>query len=897
MPAFIHECLGRLKSLFRKRRMDREMAEELEFHQALLRDKLLRQGIPQSQVNSTVRRTFGNPNRWHERLRELWQFRTIENLLRDITFSIRLLRKSPGFTAIALLTITLGVGANTAVFSLIDSLLLRPLPVSQSDRLVVLGMDQGRPTTGYSFPEPFFRALEKRHDLFDPAFSFFFTELQVRGRSSNEKIPGALVSGGYFTALRTAPLAGRYITPQDDVTGGSPNGLAVVISEGFWQRWFNRSPTAIGSKLEIAHTTFVIVGIMPKQLIGADPTTHPELFLPLSSESIINAPESLTKAGHHAWWMNVMARLKDGVTLDQVNAALAPASPPILHETVPDAGWITRAEKDHFHFTAEPGATGFTYMRFGFRKPLVALFSMCGGILLLACLNLASLLTARGTARERELATRLAMGATRRRLVQQLLVESLLIAVFGTAIGFAIAPVASQSLAVMLLAGNTRPGTFLDTSLDLRVLGFAALVAIVSTMLVGLLPALHATSGNLNEHIKDGQHASTSRRRQILQPIMLASEVGLALILVIGAALLASSLFRLFTSGAGFNPKGVVNISFDTDKQALEGDALLGLYRQLGEGLAHQPGVKTVAFARVVPLTHYTWDEEYSLPGAAKHVLYFNAVGPSYFEAMGIPLLSGRDFQWTDVKSSELKIILNQAAAKLLFENENAVGRHIAGPKKTDLEIIAVVGNAKYEDMRTTAPAAGYLPITQVSDRKPSYNAVVKLDGPAAPIADAARSLAARIAPEIPVPVMTSMQGVIDDSLSTERVMALLSVFFALCALLVTGVGLYGTLAYATARRTSEIGIRMALGAKRSGVVALVLRHNATIAGFGMAAGLVTAILATKALASFLYETSPRDPWILIGSVVALTSIASVASLLPALRAARIEPITAIRYE
>jgi hypothetical protein len=301
-------------------------------------------------------------------------------------------------------------------------------------------------------------------------------------------------------------------------------------------------------------------------------------------------------------------------------------------------------------------------MRFGFRKPLVALFSMCGGILLLACLNLASLLTARGAARERELATRLAMGATRRRLVQQLLVESLLIAVFGTAIGLAIAPVASQSLAVMLLAGNTRPGTFLDTSLDLRVLGFAALVAIVSTMLVGLLPALHATSGNLSEHIKDGQHASTGRRRLILQPIMLASEVGLALILVIGAALLASSLFRLFTSGAGFNPKDVVNISFDTDKQALEGDALLGLYRQLGEGLAHQPGVKTVAFARIVPLTHYVWDEEYSRPGAAAHDLYLNAVGPSYFEAMGIPLFFGRDFQWTDVKSSGLKIILNQAA-------------------------------------------------------------------------------------------------------------------------------------------------------------------------------------------------------------------------------------------
>jgi len=608
----------------------------------------------------------------------------------------------------------------------------------------------------------------------------------------------------------------------------------------------------------------------------------------------------MTKAGYHTWWMSVMARLKDAVTLDQVNAALTPASLPILHETVPDAGWITRAQKDHFHFTAEPGATGFTDIRLGFRKPLVALFSMCGGILLLACLNLASLLTARGAARERELATRLAMGATRRRLVQQLLVESLLIAVFGTAVGLAIAPVASQTVAVMLLAGDTRPGTFIDTSLDLRVLGFAALVAIVSTMLVGLLPALHATSGNLNEHIKDGQHASTSRRRQILQPIMLASEVGLALILVIGAALLASSLFRLFTSSAGLNPQGVVNISFDTDKQALEGDALMGLYRQLGEGLKRQPGVQFVSFARIIPFTHTIWDEDHSRPGGVAHDLYVNAIAPDYFNAMSIPLLNGRDFQWTDTRTSGFKVIINHAAAQLLFGNQNPIGQHLLrgeGKNKVDLEVVGVAGDAKYENLRDAAPPTAYVPIQQGEEKKPSYIAIIKTTGPAAPLADAARTLAAKIAPEIPVPVMTSMQGVIDDSLSTERVMALLSVFFALCALLVTGIGLYGTLAYSTARRTSEIGIRMALGAKRSGVVALVLRHNAAVTGYGIAAGLVTAILATKALASFLYETSPRDPWVMIGSLFALIVIATVASLMPALRAARIEPIQAIRCE
>jgi len=899
MSLNLNEFLGRTKSLFRKRRMNREMVEELEFHQALLRERLIRDGLSQSQARATARRTFGNTARWHERLRELWQFRTLENLFRDITFSIRLLRKTPGFTVIALLTLALGVGANTAVFSLVNSLLLRPLSIPHSEELIVFGMYRGDLNIINSFPVPFFRALESKHDVFREAFAFFSEGMQVHGQSTNEDIPGVLVSGNYFDALQTPPIMGRYLTPADDRPGGSPEGLAAVISEGFWQSWFARSPNVIGSRLTIANTAFTVVGVMPKRFIGADPLRRPSIFVPLSAEPIIDAPRDLTSAGTHGWWLTAMARRQPGVTLDQINAALGPISMPIVRATVSEPSNINNLEKKHFHFAADSGSRGFTYIRSSFRKPLVTLFCMCGGILLLACLNLASLLMARAAARERELATRFAMGATRRRLIQQLLIESLLLALAGTAIGLTLAPLVSQSLAITLLSGSGGDTLHLDTSPDLRVLSFAAAIALFSTVLIGLIPAIHATSGSLNEQIKDGQHAASARRRNRLQPIMLASEVALALILVVGAGLLATSLFRLFTSGAGFNPKGVVNIALSMEKQPLDGDALMRLYQQFGEGLSHQPGVASVSFARIVPLTRFMWDDDHSRPGGVSHDLYLNAVGPNYFQTMSIPIYQGREFRWSDTMSSGRKIIINQAAANLFFPNQNPIGQRLlhGDKKKDEFDIVAVVGDAKYENLRDTAPAAAYLPITQIEDKKPSFNAIVKTTGPIAPLAATARALTTRLAPDIPAPVLTTMDSVVEGSVSTERVMALLSVFFAACALLVTGIGLYGTLAYNTSRRTSEIGIRMALGAKRSSVMALVFRSNAVIAAFGLAAGLATALAASRALSSFLYETSPRDPWIIISAVLSLGIIASVASLYPALRAARIEPIAAIRCE
>jgi predicted permease len=890
---------NRFSNLFRRENVGEELDEEVQFHlDARTRDNL-NAGMSAEAAQLDARRRFGNPTLAKERAHEMNIVISIETIGRDLRYALRSLRKSPGFTMVALLTLALGVGANTAVFSLINGLLLRPLPVPHAEQLATLRFVEGDfDSSDYEFCAPFFRGLENQHEVFSNVFAYNGDTLQVKRQSGNENVPGMLVSGQFFQAMETAPLLGRYLMPQDDQPGGSPAGLAVVISEDFWNNWFNRSPDVVGRTMVIANTPFTVVGVMPKHFIGPDPTQRPEIYAPLSADPIIDAPRNHIDDGIQAWWLIVGARLKPGVSMEEANAALLTVSNPILHEAgAADARFIAEKEKGHFHFAAEPGSKGYTYARVLFRKPLVAMFAMCGGILLLACLNLASLLMARGVARERELATRLAMGATRRRVVQQLLTESLTLAVLGTAAGLTAAPLVSRSLAA--LAENGWTEMRLDTSLDLSVFVFAALVALVSSILIGLVPALQATAGNLNDHIKEGQQIRPAfERRKILPRLLMATEIAVALTLVIGAGLLATSLLRLFKSGAGFDPNGLVNVAFKMDKQQLEGDALMRLYQQLGEGLSHQPGVKSVSFEFIVPLSHRGWNGRYFTPAGGTHLIYMNAVGPDYFGTMRIPLYLGREFSWNDSKTSGLKIILNQSAAKAFFPGKNALGQQISNPReKLSYQVVGVVADAKYRDMQSPAPASAYVPIQQDEQSKPSLTAVVRVAGPQGPLAAAARALAARLAPSIPAPVMIAAGDVLNRSISTERMMAFLAVFFAGCALLVTAIGLYGTLAYATSRRTSEIGIRMALGARRAGVVAMVFGENVLVAAVGTGIGLIAAILASRALASFLYETSPRDPSVLVCSVAALAFIASAASVLPALRAARIDPMRALRNE
>ena len=888
--------LSRCAALFRRRKLDAELDEELESHIEFAFEENLARGMSEDEARRAALVGFGGVTQIREKYRVRRGVPFLEQMVRDVRFGMRQLRRSPGFAVTAILTLALGLGANTAVFSLINGLMLRPLPVPHADELAVVHVsDDGSPFQ--NFCAPLFRGLERRHGAFQAVAAYSNRKFEVRRSSGNVEVSGELVSGQFFQALQTQPLLGRVLTPQDDQPGGGATGFGVVISEGFWRSWFNGAPDVVGRRLTIANAPFTVVGVMPKQFIGADPLRRPEIFASLWAEPVIDAPYNNIAGGYHNWWLEVIARRNAGVSLEQANAALRAASNPILDEAIPDPKWIRDERAQHFQFVAVPGSKGFTYLRRYFRKPLLAVFTLCAAMLLLTCLNLASLLMARAAARERELATRLALGATRKRLIRQLMVESLLIAVLGTLTGMLAAPMVSRSLAAFVL-GNERNGT-LDTSLDPRVFLFAALTAVGAALLIGLVPALRATSQNLNEQIKNGSQARSPReRRRWLPQVLMGLEVALALMLVVGAGLLGTSLSRLYRTGLGFDPKGVVNLNLEMGKQNLDGAALVRWYRDFGDALSHLPGVKSVSFAGITPLSDSASMSSFHTPASnGGQSIYTNSVSPGYFQAMRVTQAGGRDFQWADTAATGKKIILNQSAAKLLFSGQDAIGKIVIDWENKPYQVIGVVADTRYLTIRDDAPAGAYEPITQSEGTKPSYTAVVRLEGPVGSFASAARTLAARIAPEIPPPAMTKMSTVLDASIGEERMMALLAAFFAGCALLVTAIGLYGTLAYATARRTSEIGIRMALGAQRAQVVAMVFRENAWIAVGGSLAGLAAALLASRLLASFLYGTSVRDPWVMAASVAALTMIASAASLVPAIRAARIEPMSALRAE
>jgi len=891
--------LSRCAAILRGRKLDADLDDELRAHLEIAIEENMKRGLSRKSARIEALREFGGVTQIKESYRVQRGLPLAGQLVRDVRFAIRQLRNSPGFALTAIFTLALGIGANTAVFSLMNALLLRPLPVPRAGDLAVIHFartDDADPN--YSFSAPMFRALEKRREVFESVGSFSSRKMQVRAASGNVDVSGAIVSGDFFRTLEVPPLMGRYLTPQDDRKGGTSTGFGVVISESFWQSWFNRASDVVGQRLTIANAPFTVVGVMPKSFIGADPTRRPEIYVPLWAEPVIDTPYDNITAGHHSWWMRVIARRRAGVTLEQANAALASASNAILDETAPDdPKWIKEFRDQRFRLLAAPGSEGYSYLQLQFFKPLVAVFSLCAAMLLLACLNLASLLMARSAARERELATRLAMGATRRRLIQQLMVESLLIAVLGTAAGILAAPAVSQALAALLLGNDSN--SILDTSLDLQVFAFIAVSAMASCVMIGLVPALRATSKNLNEQIKSGsRNASAGERRRLLPRVLMGFEVALALMLVVGAGLLATSLTRLYRSGFGFEPRGVANLSLDMGKQGLDGDALVRWYQSYGDSIAKVPGVESVAFASNTPMDGSVWTSTYStLFSNGERQLHMSRVSPGFFQAMRIPRITGRDFRWDDSRTSGPKIVLNEAAAKLLFPGmNNVVGQHISNEKKP-LEVIGIVGDIRYASLREDPPPGAYLALTQDEGKKPSYTCVVRFGASPDQLAPAARRLAAEMAPEIPAPVLTTLGSDIDASISSERMMAMLAVFFAGCALLITAIGLYGTLAYATARRTSEIGIRMALGARRTQVVLLVFRENAWTAACGSLLGLGAALIASRGLASFLYGISARDPWVMTASVVTLGAIATAASLVPAIRAARIEPITALRME
>ena len=887
----MREWMLRLRSLLGGRtQLDQDFEDELAFHLAMSEEKKAAGGLNAVAARVEARRELGGMEKWKEALRDVRRLRVVENFFADVSLAVRLLRESPAFTVVALATLTLAIGANTAVFTLLDTLMLRPLPVPQADRLTLWRIqpdDNVRP-----FTYPVFRGLEAHSAGFSDVFAFYRRQLQLRTGEGTENLSGMLVSGHYFSGLRVPPEKGRWIGPLDDQPNGGKNGPVAVISDRFWKAYFDGDPHVIGRDVTLDHVAFTVAGVMPPDFFGAEVGRKPDVYVPLALEPRIDAPFNLIAAGWRAWWLKVGARLRDGLSLAQANATLHVRSKNIFTAAIPDPNWsFYKVKRANLFVMAQSGATGFSDTRLAFRKPLLIVMVLVMLVLVVACLNLASLSMARSAARQRELATRSALGAGRGRLIQQLLTESLLLAGVGTAIGFAMSFVFSRAL-VSFLTRADDPMSF-DIAPDIRVFAFAAATAALSTVLVGIIPALRATGRRLQQGIKEGQISVLgAERRHIWPRVLMGTEIALASVLVTGAGLLGYSLVLLHDAPLGFQPHGLMTMTLEMNKQQRDGTALLQLYQEFAGELLQVHGVKDVSYG-LGPMS-----DDVTANGAPPHHLNVNYVGARYFSTMGIPLLGGREFHWQDTDETGQKAILNRSAASLLFPRGHAIGQHLLSVDKRPIEVVGIVGDAKrYNRIREPAPLAVYRPMSQHMMPRASFTMLIRSSGDPAPILAAAHTILRRLAPEVPMPGAISMETEMAQSLATERLMATLASFFAISALLITAVGLYGTLAYSTARRTGEIGIRMALGAQRGNIIRLVLGENAALVIGGCLLGVLFSLACTRFIASFLFGIHANSPEILAAGSGVLILVGLLASLIPALRASRIDPMAAIRHE
>lgn len=890
----LREHALRLRALLHRGRTERDLSEELEFHLAMKQQKYAQQdGLDAPEAARKARNELGNLEKWKESCRDVARARFLEDFARDLALAVRMLHKSPTFTAVALITLALAMGANTAIFSLLNTVLLRPLPVPQADRLALLRIMPE--DFGYAFNYPLFKYIEKNGSAFSQVFAFAGRDLQIHSREGVERVAAQLVSGQYFVALRVNPEIGRYIGPGDNRRGAT----LAVLSNRFWQRWFNHDPRVLGHKLILNNAVFTVIGVMPPEFRGAAKDERPDVFLPIETEPVVDAPFDNITAGLHAWWFEVGARLREGVSLEQANAFLRASSNAIFETTIPDIKFqFDGHRRSELYLIAEPGVTGYSYLRLRFRKPLSALMVLVALVLVIACLNLSTLLMARAASREREIATRFALGASRARLLRQLLTESMLLASTGTLLGLAASPLIAKSLASFLNSQRDVLQPPLDTAPDAHVFLFAAAVTVIATILTGVAPALRSIGRELQQRMRESSSVLRGSGRQFFPRAILACEVGLALILVTGASLLGYSLLKLHEVPVGFEPKGLITLQLDMEKQSRDGKALIRAYHDIADGLAAIPGVTGVSFVEVPPLEGSRVTDEVAVPGQAKHEFYQNRAGPAYFRAMRTPLLAGREFRWSDIDESGRVVILNESAARILFPRQSPLGQQITFVnEKAPGVIVGVVADAKYNSLRDAAPPTIYSAMIQNVKNRPSYAVVMRIHGSPAAVIAAARKVIRRIVPEIPPPVAITMEQMLAEALVKERMMATLALFFAAAALLITGIGLYGTLAYATARRTGEIGIRLALGARRGNVVSLVCRENGLVALGGCIIGIAGSLALSRLIAGFLYSTSPRNPAVLGISALLLMCIAAAASLIPAIRAARLDPMTAIRHE
>ncbi len=906
----------RLGSLFRRGRVERELDEELQFHMERLMEEEIARGKSPEEARFAALRAMEGVEQQKERCRDARGVAFFDNLVRDVRYAGRMLRKNPGFSAVAVTCLALGVGANTAIFSLMNAVMLKSLPVNNPQELVLLNHREpkGMPkelrhgNSGYGSTSFAYGTFEHLRDHARRAAVFAFVPLgfdsqsvavMIDGRASTAA--GEMVSGEYFSTLGVVPLLGRAINRADE-QAGAPN--VAVISYGYWERRFGHNPSAVGKTVALNGIPFTIAGVTPPEFFGVNPGLSPDFWVALRDRpgltpwGVQQGSGQSMFADRNWWWLMMMARRNQGVTDEQARAELD-----VLFGRSVTAGMTFQPKPaDMPRIELEQAAGGIASLRRQFSKPLRILMVAVGLVLLIACANVAMLLLARAGARRKEMSIRLATGASRRSLIRQLLVESIVLAAAGGLLGLLLAGWGSDALAA-LMSMRSHPIPF-DVRPDATAFLFCAAVSMLAGILFGLTPAFQATRVDLSSALKESAKALSPRLG--LGSVLVAAQVALCLLLLVGAGLFVRTLSYLQGQDIGFDRRNLLVFALDARSGGATPERIMQTYNQVLQTIQELPGVRGATASQLALLTGWVNNGSISTDsaketGARDKFVYWNMVGPSFFQTMGMQMVLGRDIDWRDIRGERRVAVVNEAMARKFFPGESPVGHHFnLGDRRApenDFEIVGLVKNARYQSVQEAPPETAYLAYGTAARGLGNMNFEVRAQGDPAALVPAIRQVVRRVNPDLPLKNVRTQAEQMEESLQRERMFARLSTVFGLLALALVAVGLYGTLAYGVARRTNEIGIRMALGASRRQVVWMVLRQSLVMVAAGVAVGVPAALALTRFIASQLHGVKPNDALTMAGTVAVLAAVGALAAFLPACRAAGVAPTAALRYE
>ena len=895
----------KLQTLLGRNRSSQRLDDEIQFHLAQQITENLAAGMSPEEARYAAMCSFGNSTCIKEETRDTWGWTWIEHLAQDLRYSARMLRKSPGFTTIAIFTLALGIGANTAIFQLIDAIRLRTLPVKNPSQLAIVHIENrdwlmGSTSGPYShLTFPLYEQIRQRQQAFSAIAAWGQDRFNLSTGGEVHFAQGIFVSGDFFQVLGVQPFLGRLIAASDDEPGC---GSGVVdISYAFWQRQYGGQPYVIGRKLTLDGHPFEIIGVTPPSFHGVSIGDSFDVAVPICSEPAIRGYSFLKV--RHAWWLATIGRLKPGWSIEKATAQLKAISPASLQETIPplfDADGVKHYLA--YRFAAFPASTGFSALREQSQTPLWLLLAISGLVLLIACANLANLMLARATTREREIVVRVALGARRSRLIRQLLSESLLVSVLGALCGAILAVWLSQLLVSMMSTPNDP--VFLDLTMDWRVLGFAAVLAIFTTVLFGLAPAVRFTGTRPSAALRSvGRGMIAGRQRFGLRRILVITQVALSLVLLVSALLFVRSFRKLVYLDAGFRQDGILIAHVDFTQLNLPAGRWLEFRREILERIRAIPGVQSAADANRVPIGGSGESDPVldDAPDQRKGTAWYNYISPHYFETLETPLLAGRDFDDRDTTNSAKVAIVNERFAKQFLGRENAVGKtfRIWVPPGTPVPLYQVVGivkDTKYMDLHEELKPIMYFPLAQEGYPWLMAGIFIRSDASLYSLISSVKTVLSETNPSMNVDFRV-FKTQIRESLLQDRLMAGLSSFFGFLAALLAAIGLYGVISYMVSQRTNEIGIRMALGARRGNVLRMILHEAGTTTLIGLGIGTVLALAAAQVARGLLFDLEPRDPLTIGSAVLMLAAVAVVAAALPARRASRIDPMVALRYE